>query len=192
MALSLERPTVPTRRRIDASEYRRMAEVGILGPDERVELIDGAIITMPPIGDAHAWTVDELTRCTAPPAVAGRAVLRVQGPLQLDELTIPQPDLMLLRPPSITYRTRPPAPADVLLLIEVADSPLAWDRRTKLPRYARHAIPEVWLVDLTARTIEVHREPVGEGYAKVERVTAGKVTGTLVEGLEVDVGVLMG
>lgn len=192
MALTLERPTVPTRRRIDVDAYHRMGEAGILAPDERVELIDGEIMAMPPIGDAHAWTVDELTRMTAPPAVEGRAVLRVQGPLQLDQFNVPQPDLMLLRPPAATYRNRPPSAADVLLLIEVADSSLAYDRATKLPLHARHGVPEVWLVDLAGRAVEVLRGPVGEGYGEVERVTTGRLAASLVAGLEVDVEVLLG
>jgi len=192
MALTLDRPTVPTRRRIDVDAYHRMGEAGILAPDERVELIDGEIIAMPPIGDAHAWTVDELNSLAARVAVDRAAVVRVQGLLQLDRFNVPQPDLMLLRPPAATYRTRPPGAADVLLLVEVADSSLAYDRAVKLPLYARHGVPEVWLVDLAGRAVEVHRGPAGEAYGEVERVATGTLAASLVPQLEVDVRALLG
>jgi len=192
MTLTLERPAVPTRRRIDADEYRRMGEALILTPDERVELIEGEIIAMPPIGDAHAFTVIELNRAMAPAVVAGAVVVAVQSPLRLDPFNVPQPDLLLLRPPSGAYRSRPPGPADVLLLIEVADSSLAYDRTTKLPLYARHAIPEVWLLDLAAGALELHRAPAGGAYGTLERLTAGRATALLVPGLAVDVAAILG
>jgi Uma2 family endonuclease len=157
------------RHRLTVRDYHRMGEVGILAPDARVELIDGEIIDMPPIGSRHAGKVKILlNRLT--PAVAGRAIVAVQDPLIFGSDTEPQPDLMLLQPRPDFYQASHPHAADVLLVIEVAESSLAYDRDVKLPRYARQGIPEAWLIDVEQNEITVHRQPAPEGYREVIRL----------------------
>jgi Uma2 family endonuclease len=129
-----------------------MGEVGILDPDARVELIDGEIIDMAPPGNPHAGTVDQLALILGP-AVAGRVHVRVQNPLQLDDHSEPQPDISLLKPRADFYKSRRPRPSDALLVVEVADTSLRFDRNRKVPLYARHEIREVWLVDLEAKRL---------------------------------------
>ena len=140
-------------------DYHRMTEAGILSADERTELIEGVVVTMSPIGAPHFVAVlllDQLLRN----AVGTRAVVSVQGPIRLPPRSEPQPDLALLHPPTGRYRAVLPGPADVFLLVEVSDSTLARDRDVKAPLYAAHGIPEYWLVDLEARHVLVHRDPL--------------------------------
>ncbi|MBI4634928.1 MAG: Uma2 family endonuclease [Candidatus Rokubacteria bacterium] len=168
MAISL------VRRAFTVEEYYRMAEAGILHEDDRVELLEGEIVEMAPIGDRHAQCVDRLTNTLAVRA-AGRAIVRVQGPVRLSMRSEPQPDIALLRFRPDFY-PRHPGPADVLLLIEVAETSLETDR-AKVPLYARAGIAEVWLVDLAGEAVEVFREPGPGGYGRVERVGhGGRVT----------------
>ena len=121
----------------------------------------------------------------------GRVVASVQSPLRLDPFNEPQPDLMLLRPRADDYTASHPTAADVLLLVEVADSSQAFDRGPKLDLYARHAVPEVWIVDLPGRSVEVCRSPGPDGYAERRRLTEGIVAPMLVPGLEIDVAALL-
>lgn len=140
-------------------DYHRMTEAGILSADERTELIEGVVVTMSAIGTPHFVAVlllDQLLRN----AVGTRAVVSVQGPVRLPPRSEPQPDLALLRPPAGRYRAALPGPADLFLLVEVSDSTLARDRDVKAPLYAAHGIPEYWLVDLDARKVLIHREPL--------------------------------
>ncbi len=153
------------RHRLTADDFLRMAEAGILRDGDRVELIDGEIVDMPPIGAAHAATLIELTRLFTERADR-KAFVSVQNPLRLGEDSMPQPDLALLRPRPDSYRTRHPGPGDVLLLVEVCDSSAAYDREVKVLLYARHGVPEVWLVDLTEGIVERYRQPGPTGYAK--------------------------
>jgi Uma2 family endonuclease len=150
---------------LSVGDYHRMGEVGILGPELRTELIDGEIIEMPPIGHLHAGTVKYLAN-RIKEAVGRGAVLSVQDPVWLDGYSEPLPDIALLRPRADDYRSAHPGPADVMLVIEVADSSLAYDRDVKLPRYARAGIPEVWLVDLAGRRLLIHRRPDAGRYAE--------------------------
>ena len=150
-------------RRFTPAEFLALAEVGILTSSDRVELLDGVIIEMAPIGDPHAGTVDVYTEML-PSGVDQGTLLRVQGPLALDERSRLYPDLMLLRRRTDYYRSRPPTPEDVLLLIEVADSSVDYDRNEKLPRYARAGIPEVWITVLPEGIVEAHTEPSGGRY----------------------------
>ncbi len=120
----------------------------------------------------------------------GRVVASVQSPLRLDPFNEPQPDLMLLRPRPDDYTTSHPT-ADVLLLVEVADRSLAWDRGPKLDLYARHAVPKVWIVDLPGRLVEVCRGPGPDGHTERRRLTAGMIAPTLVPGIEIDVAALL-
>ena len=150
-------PALP-RRRLDVHEYRRMAEVGILSEHDRVELIDGEIIEMTPVGDAHVDLVIVLTGRLAA-ALGQRAAVSVRNPLRLTDRTEPAPDLVVLRP---ERRRGVPLAEDALLVVEVADSSLAYDRDAKLPRLAASGIPEAWLVDVAGGTLVRYRTP-GEG-----------------------------
>ena len=139
-----------------------MVETGILGHQDRVELIDGEIIDMSPIGVLHAAIVDVLVRHFG--RRAGESVfVRCQNPLRLDNISEPEPDIAILRPRADFYMTAHPGAADVLLVIEVADTSLAYDLGTKVPLYARHGIPEVWVIDAATRQTRVFRRPVGSG-----------------------------
>ena len=153
----------PHDRRFTVDEYYRMAEAGILTRDERVELVDGRIVAMNPIGSPHAWCVSRLTRVLAR---RDDVLVNVQNPIRLDDRSEPEPDLIVLRLETPTDRH--PRPEDVLLVIEVADTSLAYDRGTKAPLYARHGIPELWIVDLGEERVEVHREPSQGGYRLVQ------------------------
>jgi Uma2 family endonuclease len=169
MALSID----VTRRRFTAAEYHRMAEVGILTANDRVELVQGEIVQMTPIGRRHAACVASLNRLLGT-AVGGRALLWPQNPITLSNDTEPQPDVVLLRPRPDGYAEDDARPEDVLLLIEVAETSHPYDRLVKLPLYARAVIPEVWIVDIPGATMEVHREPRADGYARAERVGRGR------------------
>lgn len=155
------------RHRYTVEDYYRMGEVGILAPDARVELIDGEVIEMPPIGAPHASVVTDLQNRLI--ATAGqRAIVRVQNPIHLSPHDEPQPDIALVTPPASKYRRRHPEATDVLLLIEVAESSLRVDRDLKLGLYARCAIPEVWLVDLKGGRVTRYRDPGAAGYGESE------------------------
>jgi Uma2 family endonuclease len=174
------------RHRLTVAEYHRMAEVGIFAPDARVELIEGAVIDMPPIGSPHAGTVDYVADVFRL-ACAGRAIVRVQNPVFLDLHSEPQPDIALLRPRPDYYRSSHPAPDDVLLIVEVADSSLAYDTQIKLPLYARYGIPEVWLADLANRRFLGHHTPTPTGYQHVQTLTdLSAVTPLLLPGVSID------
>jgi Uma2 family endonuclease len=149
-----------------------MAEAGILGPQDRVELIQGQIVEKAVIGSPHAWSVDSLNRLLAP-AVGDRAIVRVHGPVRIDDYSEPEPDLLLLRPASERYHSSHPLPADVLLVIEVADTTALFDRSVKLPLYALAGIPEYWLVDVRRQVVEIYRSPEGGAYADAREARAG-------------------
>jgi Uma2 family endonuclease len=178
MAVSL------SRRAFTVDEYTRMAEAGILGEDDRVELLEGEIVEMTPIGNPHGACVDRLARLLQR-RVGDRAIVRVQGSVRLSERSMPQPDIALLRPRDDFYATRAPGPADLLLLVEVADTSLETDRGVKVPLYARTGVPEAWLVDLTGEVVEVYRGPGPAGYGRVERLGRG---GRVAVGALADVG----
>jgi hypothetical protein len=158
--------------RFTVEDYHRMAEAGILGEDDRVELIEGEIVEMPPIGSPHGGTVKALIHLFSR-AVGDLALVAAQDPVRLSDISEPQPDLMLLRPRPDFYRDSHPTPADVLLLVEVADTSVEFDRSVKLPLYARVSIPESWLVDLERGVLEVHRSPAGDRYGEVQELVAG-------------------
>lgn len=160
------------RRRFTREEYHRMGELGILRREERVELIEGEIMQMSPIGQRHVVCLGELTRRLLFGA-GDRAVLWPQSPVRLPWETEPQPDIVLVRPGPERYLTRQAHPDDVLLLVEIADTSYRYDRRVKLPLYARADVREVWIVDLAHDAVEVHRRPHPAGYESFERVEAG-------------------
>ncbi len=144
-------------------EYGLLSDAGILHEDDRLELIEGRIIDMSPIGSSHAASVNRLLGIFVN-LFQDRAIVSVQNPVRLDAHSEPQPDLMLLRSRDDFYAERHPGPEDVLLLLEIADTLLDYDRQVKIPLYARHAIPEVWLLNLRDQSIEAYRSPAPDGY----------------------------
>jgi Uma2 family endonuclease len=191
MSEILERPQAPTRHRLDVDAYYKMAEAGILARPHRVELIDGEIFDMPAIGSPHAAITNRLARIFSRTLRDEVALVSVQNPLRLDAYNEPEPDVMLLTPRQDDYQNRHPSAADVILLVEVSDSSLAYDRGIKLALYARFGVPEVWIVDLVGAAIEVYRQPAGAAYARKERLTSGSLTPALVPGVTLDVGALL-
>jgi Uma2 family endonuclease len=157
----------------NVDQYYRMAEAGILNEDARVELIEGDIIRMAPIGPPHASTVDQLARILT--LQAGSLVVRTQGPVRLSSTSEPEPDIALLKQKPGSYRDAHPGPEDILLLIEVADTTAGNDRNVKLPLYARYGVPEVWLIDLQAGRLEMYREPSGSTYVRCVRSAPDEV-----------------
>jgi Uma2 family endonuclease len=149
-----------------------MAEVGILDPEARVELIDGEIIDMAPPGSPHAATVHYLNEVFVR-AVEGRATVLIQNPVRLGKYSEPQPDLALLKRRDDFYRERHPRPEDVLLIVEVAATSLRFDRRKKVPLYARHGIPEMWLVDVEGRRFVRYRAPQQGSYKLLDEPDLG-------------------
>jgi len=160
------------RRRFTVDDYYRIAASGVFSPDERLELRDGEITVMAPMGPLHGACVTTLNDLLSA-LLRGVAVLRTQLPLSVSSVWEPLPDFVIARPPHEVYRHRHPLPADVLLLIEISDSTLEDDRAVKLPLYAKHGVGECWLVDLQSRTIDVHRDPTGGRYAYHERFGVG-------------------
>jgi Uma2 family endonuclease len=178
------------RHRIDVDEYYRMAEVGLLAPGARVELIQGEIIDMVPIGSLHASVVNALARRFFH-AVGDRAIVTVQQPIRLDRRSEPQPDLALVKPRADFYRAAHPAPADVLLVVEVSDTTLRYDRDIKLPLYASHEIPEVWLFDINSNVVHRLQQPINGAYATITALQGGLVEPSLLPGVSIDLaGVL--
>lgn len=172
--------------RFDVHEYHRMIEVGILEEGARIELIDGEIVQMHPIGSRHFACVSALNeRLSA--GLAGRFLVSVQGPVRLDRYSEPEPDVALLRRRDDFYASALPEAADAFLVIEVADTSLLVDRRVKLPLYAAAGIPEVWLIDLNTDTVEVYRQPEGQAYRDCTRVTTGIVAPLAAPDLQIDV-----
>jgi Uma2 family endonuclease len=187
----LERAQAPTRHRLDVDAYHKMADAGILTQPHRVELIGGEIFDMGAVSSPHAAITNRLVRSFAGAAADGRTLVSVQNPLRLDGYNEPQPDFMLLRPRADDYHGGHPNAADVLLLVEVSDSSLAYDRRTKLALYAKFGVREVWIIDLQGAAVEVYREPAGDAYAVKERLTAGSLAPVAVPGVSIDVGMLL-
>jgi Uma2 family endonuclease len=165
--------TQSARRLFTTDEYHRMAETGILSEDDRVELLDGEIVRMSPIGSRHAACVDRLAELFTR-RLPSRAIVRIQSPILLGRRSEPQPDLALLKRRADYYAERHPQSADVLLVIEVVDSSREVDRGRKLPLYARSGIPEVWVIDLKRDEVEVYRRPALRGYQDHERVRRGQ------------------
>jgi len=161
------------RYRFTRSDYHRMAQTGILSPDVRVELIDGEIIEMNPIGDRHMAAVDRALRLFDR-AVGDDAIVRIQGSIALSDNGEPEPDLVLLRFRDDFYAMAPATEEAALLIVEVADSSEYYDRTTKAPLYARHGIPELWIVDLNRDLITRHLDPAPHGYTTTQVFRRGE------------------
>jgi Uma2 family endonuclease len=180
----------PRRHRISVDEYHRMAESGSFAPDARVELIDGEIIDMPPIGITHAGAVDQLYTLLHR-ALGERAIVRCQSSVQLGDCSEPQPDFVVLAPRKTFYKDRRPTADDTLLVIEVSDSTLEKDLRRKMMLYARHGIREYWVVDLVSLRLHVFRNPTDAGYAQALSIeTPGTMEITALRGASVDLSTL--
>lgn len=156
-------PALPALHRLSVADFMSMVEVGILRDDERIELIEGEMIDMAPIGSQHVSTVALLGKMLIL-AANNKAIVTSQSPVVLGTHSEPQPDLLLLKARSDYYANALPQPPDVLLLVEVADSSLNFDRNTKIPLYAKHGVPEVWLINLQDKALEIFREPHPGGY----------------------------
>lgn len=166
------------RRRFTVDELLRLAEIGFLGVDERVELIQGEMVEMSPISEGHASSVMRLTWLLS--SIFGqRALPNIQNPVQLNDETLVQPDVALLRPREDFYSTRHPGPEDVLLLIEVSDATLRYDRRVKAALYGAAGVMEYWIINLPKRLIEVYREPQPDGYRTLTRYAPGETLSPL-------------
>ena len=167
--------TVPLpRRRFTVDEYERMATAGIIAAGERVQLLDGEIIQMAPIGPPHASTVDRINKLLV--RLAGdTAVVRVQNPIVIHPYSEPEPDFVVARVSPESYRAAHPEPDDVLLVVEVADSSFGIDRAVKAPIYARAGIGRYWLVDVARGRVLVYADPTPSGYAQVDEVSGSAV-----------------
>lgn len=171
-------PAAP-RRLLTVDEYHRMGEVGILTEDDRVELIEGELVAMAPVGSEHVAASNMLTRLLVR-AVGDRGIVSVGNPVRLTRHSEPQPDFAILKPRD-DYRTTLPRPEDTMLAVEVANTSLDYDRKVKLALYARSGIPEVWIVNLAAVEVEVYRSPVADGYTSVTR--AGRSDSLTIEAI---------
>jgi Uma2 family endonuclease len=182
-------PALFVRRRFTVDEFQRMAETGILTPGDHVELIDGEIISMNPIGAPYAACLsrtEEVIRGLLDPA---EHMVRSQSPVRLAADSAPQPDLAVVARRADFYSQAHPTPADIRLLIEIADSSVNYDLRIKTSIYARSAVPEYWIVDLVHDVVEIRRRPAGGEYADVSTLRRGDVITSSIPaltGIEVD------
>jgi Uma2 family endonuclease len=180
-----------TRKLFTIDDCYKMAEVGILPPDERTELINGAILVMPPPGPRHGFVVDSLNEAFVK-LVQGKAVVRVQGLVVLHKFAAPMPDIVLLRPRGKAYLEKNPDASDILLLIDVADSSLQQDTTVKLQLYAITGIPEYWVADLQNNRLLVHSKPEKDEYQDVRELRRGDtVTPSLLPDCTIPVDLLL-
>jgi Uma2 family endonuclease len=163
----------PQRYLISVEQYERMGEAGVFAPDERLELIDGEILEMPPMNTAHAWAVAALNREFMQSPLGQHVFLLPQLPVILSDLNEPQPDLVLARLPQARYRTAKARPEDIVLLVEVSDTTLRFDRQRKMPLYARHGVAESWILNVQDRRLEVFRRPQDGVYSEVFELAPG-------------------
>jgi Uma2 family endonuclease len=180
----------PRRHRITVHDYHRMGEIGVFAPDARVELIEGKIIDMAPIGNDHQSIVDQLNR-TLVLAVGGDAIVRTQGSIRLSQWSEPEPDVVLLKLRPDFYRGEFALGTDTLLVIEVSDTTLKYDRDIKVPLYARHGVPEVWVVDVNGNALLVY-DHLRDGQYERQVVLESPVSVpvTHLPGITLDVGAL--
>lgn len=180
------------RRHFNVTEYYRMAAAGVFSEDDRLELIEGEIIEMNPIGSRHAACVGRLTEFLGQ-SISCAAIVWIQNPVQINDYSEPLPDVALLKRRDDFYAQANPRPSDVLLIIEVADSSVEYDRDIKIPLYAAAVIPEVWLVNLPEETIEIYTQPVGDAYRESRIVKRGEsVASKSIPTLILDANVVLG
>ncbi len=177
----------PTRHKLTVDDYHKLGDAGVLNEDSRVELIEGELIEMAPIGGPHMGLINRLNKLLVF-AVGDAGVVSVQNAVTLPPWSEPQPDFAILRPGADTRHAPVPNPPDVLWLIEVADTTLAYDRRTKVPIYARAGILEVWVVDANACAIEVFHSPRSSGYSHASiHAAPARISPTALPGVVIDV-----
>lgn len=171
--MAMDALEIPRVRRFTVGEYHRMREAGILDEDDRVELIDGEVVQIAPIGSRHAACVDKLAAILFS-RLSGKVQVRIQSPIRLDDQTEPEPDVALLHPKANAYADAHPVPDDVLLVVEVSDVTLEYDRAVKAPRYASGGVPEMWIINLPEAYVEVHRRPEEGSYREQLRYGRGQ------------------
>jgi Uma2 family endonuclease len=171
-------PKVPTKHRFTVDQYYKMGEVGILGLEQRTELIEGEIIEMSPIGTKHAACLSKLADALHDRA-RNLALVRQQNPIRLSDQSEPQPDIAVVKERQDYYLESHPIPTEIFLLIEVADSTLKYDRNVKVPLYAKAGIPELWIANLEAQVFEVYRQPNETGYQQVQIYGKGAIINLL-------------
>ncbi len=157
---------------LTAQQYQLMDEAGVFQEGDRLELINGEIQTMSPIGRRHGACINRLVT-TLTQKLGTQIVLSVQNSILLDDNSQPQPDLAILKPRDDFYESGLPTPEDILLIIEVADSSLDYDRDVKAPLYAAAGIPEMWLFDVNKRAITVYSQPSALGYRQINLYNEG-------------------
>jgi Uma2 family endonuclease len=172
MTLQLAQPRLKTFR-LNVSQYHQMSEAGIFSENDKVELINGEIIEMSPIGRRHTACVNRLNSVFSQ-LLGNKVIIAVQNPIILNNLSEPEPDIALLKPRADFYESGHPQPQDIFLLIEVADSSLEYDRDVKIPLYATSGISEVWLVDIYEQVIIVYRYPSENGYSDIQTLSRGE------------------
>ncbi len=181
----------PDPHRFSADDYHRMEEAGILGADDRVELVDGEIVEAAPVGGEHGTATGRIAAALAA-AVGDRATVRERRPVALGGSSEPEADICVVRPLAGDYAERHPHPEDILLLVEVADTSVGFDDEVKGPLYARAGVIETWIVDLSADVVIVARDPQPCGYMDERRVSPGEtVTPLMLPGAAVDVADLV-
>jgi Uma2 family endonuclease len=163
----------PQRHHVTVTEWHKMGEYNVFEPETRIELVEGEIIDMAPIGPSHGGCVKTLINLFSK-QITDKAILSVQDPIQLSDFSEPEPDIALLRVVSHFYRKRHPTATDVLLVVEVAETSAKHDRNKKIPLYARHGIVECWLIDLTANQVEIYLSPSTDGYAEKHIARSGQ------------------
>jgi len=164
----------PARYSFSVEEWHQMGEAGLFRENPRVELLDGEVIQMSAIGNRHLACVNRLTRLLVN-AVGDQAIVSVQNPVRLDDYSEPQPDVVLLLPRRDFYSSATPGAKDTVLLVEVSDTSLSWDRDRKAPRYAAAGIPTVWIVNLAAGAVLVRSGPAPDGYSDLRRAERGEI-----------------
>jgi len=180
------------KRLFTVDEYYQMARAGILCEDDRVELIEGEVVAMTPIGRRHAACVNRLNRLLSR-QVGEHAIVSIQNPVRLSEYSEPQPDLVLLQPRPDFYAQAHPGPEAILLVVEVAETSAESDRNIKVPLYARAGVLETWLVDLAEECIEVYRKPSPRGYGEILRTWRGEdISPQTLPGVSLSVDAILG
>ncbi len=170
--------TKPARKKFTVEEYYKLGEIGIIGPDERTELIDGDIIYMAPMGSRHAGCIPRLLKIFFK-ALGDHALITSQTPVRLNGQFAPEPDLSILKPRDDCYEDLLPQPQDIYLLIEVAVTTVEYDRNVKSVLYARAGIIELWIVDIEAQLVEVYRQPGANGYESIQQFRPGETISPL-------------
>ncbi len=173
MSVQKARSVQINRRSFTVAEYERMGRAGIFSEDDRVELVCGEIIEMPPIGERHAACVDAFADALRD-RLGRSVIIRVQNPVTLDEHSQPQPDITILKRRDDFYRHAHPKPEDILLIIEVSDTTLGYDMKVKVPLYARAGVPETWLVNLRGARVKAYADPAGGVYRTITSYARGE------------------